>query len=313
MSEPDGVDEVVGGGLRLAITAAGLAGERLTQARAQRARQAEADSREEARRLAVRLDAERATARAQLASVEREGWWENAAPSDVADAWETAQSWRQLDPLADRAVERIEREVRERYGLDVGDLDTLDRATLERAATEREAATVDRRRARQAGEELEAALVLAANDTNVTAQLDDEPHQGQAGSDWTQKRAEFEAAGYGPEAAEKLATDYLEWEARDAAMGGSANGPVRDPDNLAHQVVAGMRAGAERDVTGRRAELAEALSGVSDHEAVEARLQADVSAGRPARDAVRMPRQRAPKARKNQGAGVAVRQRDLGR
>ena len=91
MSESDGVDEVVGGGIRLAVTAAGLVGERLAQARVQRAREAEAASVQEARRLEARLDAERAGARAQLAQVEREGWWENAGPDDVADAWETAQ------------------------------------------------------------------------------------------------------------------------------------------------------------------------------------------------------------------------------
>lgn len=312
MSESDGVDEVVGGGIRVAITAAGLVAEKLAQARVQRARQAEAASVEETRRLEARLEVERATARAQLAQVDRDGWWDNADVGEVADAWETAQTWRQLDPLAARAAERIEREVADRYGVDVRDVDGLDRATLERAVVEREAAGVERRRARQAGEELEAAVLLASTNTAAAEQEADATAE-RTPSDWSQKAAEFQVAGYSREAAEKLAADYLEWEARDAAVGGSANASVRDPDDLAHQVVAGIRANGERDVTGRRADLAKALAGVNDHEAVDARLQADVSAGRPAREAVTMPRQRAPKARTDRGAGVQVRQRGLGR
>ncbi|GAB4082755.1 hypothetical protein GCU67_20240 [Modestobacter muralis] len=314
MSESDGVDEVVGGGVRVAITAAGLVAERLAEARVQRARQAEAASVEETRRLEARLTAERAAARAQLTQIDREGWWDNAGVDDVADAWETAQAWRQLDPAAERAAERIEREVRDRYGVDVHNVDGLDRATPERAAAEREAAGMERRRARQAGEDLEAALLLASTNSPAAAEelgADADPERTPL--DWGRKAEEFQAAGYSREAAEKLATDYLEWEDRDAAAGGSVKTPVRDPDDLAHQVVAGIRANAERDVTGRRADLAKALAGVNDHEAVEARLQADVSAGRPARDAVTMPRQRAPKARKDRGAGVQVRQRGLGR
>lgn len=312
MSESDGVDEAVGGGIRLAVTAAGLVAERMAQARAERAKAAEAVSVEEARRLEARLGVERATARAQLSQVDRDGWWENADVDDVADAWETAQSWRQLDPMAGRAAERIEREVRDRYGIDVADVGGLDRATLERAAAEREFGAAERRRARQAGEELEAAVVLATYDASAPTEQEADPAAERTPSEWDQKRAELEAAGYSPQAAEKLASNYVEWEARDAANG-SAAAPVRNPDDLAHQVVAGIRANGDRDVTGRSADLTRALAGVDDHEAVEARLLADVSAGRPAREAVTTSRRKAPRARKERGTASPVRQRGLGR
>lgn len=332
MSESDGVDEVVGGGIRVAITAAGLVAERLAQGRAQRAREAEAASIEEIRRLEARLDVERSTARAQLAQVDRDGWWENAGVSDVADAWETAQSWRQLDPVAERAAERIEREVRDRYGVDVHDVEGLDRVALERAAAAREGGSVERRRARQAGEELQAALVLTANDTvQVAGPGERSPQpprwwQRDPGEypEWVAKVKDNERLGWSHAESKRQAYDYLDrnadgkdglttTEAPEATAGGTAARQTGKPDDLAHQVVAGIRGNAERDVTGRRADLARALSGVDDHEAVEARLQADVSSGRPVREAVTTPRQKAPKARKDRGAGVQVRQRGLGR
>ncbi|GAB4079156.1 hypothetical protein GCM10028783_01040 [Modestobacter muralis] len=83
-------------------------------------------------------------------------------------------------------------------------------------------------------------------------------------------------------------------EAHDAAAGGTMNALVRHPDDLAHQVVARIRANGERDATRRRADLSQALSGGDDHEAVEDRLLADVSARRPAREAVTISRPERP-------------------
>jgi len=330
MSESDGVDEAVGGGIRIAVTAAGLVAERMAQARAERAKAAEAVSEKEARRLEARLGVEGATARAQLSQVDRDGWWDNAGVSEVADAWETAQAWRRLDPLAERAAERIEREVRLRYGVDVHDSEGLDPATLERAAVEREAAGVDRRRARQAGEELEAAVLLAATEPHAVTQEQEAPPQ--APRWWTRDPAEYgpwseqvarnEKLGYSSGVAKSLAFEDLDRTAqepqtsvgaRDAAGIDTAPEQVGKSDDLAHQVVAGIRVNAERDVTGRRADLAKALGGVGDHEAVEARLLADVSAGRPAWQAVTASAHKSPKARKERGAPSPVRQRGLGR
>jgi hypothetical protein len=51
-------------------------------------------------------------------------WWETAAPEDVADMWQQANSWRDPDrdvstpTIFDRAAGRIHQEVRDRTGLD---------------------------------------------------------------------------------------------------------------------------------------------------------------------------------------------------
>lgn len=278
MSESDGVDEVVGGGVRLAITAAGLVGERVAQARAERARQAEAASTDESHRLEARLSAERAAALAQLAQVERAGWWQSASVADVTDVWETAQTWRELDPIAERATERITREVQDRYGVDTDDAAGIDRSLLERVVAERETAAAERQRARQAGEELEAVAVLAAD--------------GHAQGSVSRSAENPKTAG------ERAPAD--------------APTSTRGPDQ-ARGAAAGMRGGGEREVDRRQVELAEALAGITDHEAVEARLLAGLSQGRPAHEAVATPPRSAPKARKPRSGVVSVRQRGIGR
>ena len=281
MSEPDGVDELVAGGLRVAVTAAGLVAQRVAETRAEQARRAHAASAAEARRLEAQYDAERAAARAQLSLVERDSWWKAAKVDDVADAWQTAQSWRGVDPDVDRAAERIRTEVRDRYGVDVDVPTGIDSARLEQAVSEREAATAARRRAREAGEQLEAAVVVAADSA-----------------------AELRARG---------AAGATEQEQEQAGVTDVSRPAVRNPDDLAHQVVAGIRAGAERDIAGRRTELADALSEVGDREAVEARLLADVSDGRPAHEAVTKRPRSAPKTRMVRTPSPRVRQRGIGR
>jgi hypothetical protein len=53
------------------------------------------------------------------------GWWETAAPRDVADMWQEANSWRDPDQAAatptifDHAAGRIRQEVSDRTGFDV--------------------------------------------------------------------------------------------------------------------------------------------------------------------------------------------------
>jgi hypothetical protein len=236
MSEADGANEFVEGGLRVAVTAAGMLAERAARAREERARQAQAGSVAEARELQARLEAEQAAARAYLARVEQNTWWPQARVEDVAQAWETAQTWRDADPDVARAADRIRREVRDRYGIDVDDA-RPDRDALERALVERQRTDEERRRAQGAREELEAAVVLAAA----------EP---------------------------------------------------------------GMAAGREADQ--QRAELTAALAGVEDHEAVEARLLADVHQGRPAREAVTARPGKVLKASRSRSAGVRARESQRG-
>src|SRR3954453_2199771 len=116
--EPDGINEALAGALRISLTAAAHAAERLARSREQAARDARAAGEHEAHELQARLGAERAAARAALAPVAREAWWQRAGVDEIARAWETAQAWRDQDPDARQAAERIHEQLRDRYGID---------------------------------------------------------------------------------------------------------------------------------------------------------------------------------------------------
>ncbi len=163
--EHDGIDEALEGMLRIGLTAAGRVAEVAARAREQAARDARAASEAQARELAGRLQAERAAARAQLAPVDRTDWWHQARPQDIAGVWETARSWQQLDPVAERAAGRTRREVADRYDIDVdapgGDPAAVRDALARRGIAERD--TGAQRRAARA-EDAAAARLLAAAD-----------------------------------------------------------------------------------------------------------------------------------------------------
>ncbi len=186
--QTDGVEEALQATLRVALTVAGRVAERIAREREQQLRDAQASSEQEARELQGRLDAERRAARAALAPVEGADWWDRAQPQQIAEAWETANSWKDLDPDAQRAVDRIEHEVRDRYAIDVRDLGA-DPAAV-RAALEQRAQS----RGQAAGEQAEAASILAAG-SGV-----EEPEQQQAEQaseplyDSAERRAELASA-----------------------------------------------------------------------------------------------------------------------
>jgi len=294
MSEADGVDEVVAGGLRVAVTAAGVVAERLAQARADRAHELQQDNVAEARHLEAQYRAELAAARGRLSVVEREGWWQAAKVNNVADAWQTARQWRGADPDVDRAADRIRTEVRDRYGVDVTDPAGISSTALDRAVTDREyPAAVSRRRAREVGEELEAVVLVAGNAAETAA-------------------ARADRAPGAAEAPAPAPSAVHEDHARRGASGAAAvQGQAPAPD-LAQPVVTGLRAGRSPEVQARQAQLAETLAGVTDREAVQARMVADLSFPRPASDAVTTPPRNAPKARSARGRGAAPRQSERG-
>ena len=152
VDEPDRIDEALRGTLRVGLTVAGQLAERALRAREQSAREAQARSEQEARTLQARLDSERAAARAALAPVDRDEWWQSAQPADITRAWETAQTWRELDPDARRAGERIHDELQRRYGIDTRDLQAdpaAVRAALERAERTRSQSERRARRGRR--------------------------------------------------------------------------------------------------------------------------------------------------------------------
>ena len=137
--EPDGVNEALHASTRVALTVGGLVAERMMRAREQAHREAEAASQQEARELANRLDAERAAARAQLAPVAQDDWWDRAGPHDIGLAWETAKAWEHADPDASRTVDHMRDELRRRYAIDTDSLDA-DPAAVQDALERRERA-----------------------------------------------------------------------------------------------------------------------------------------------------------------------------
>jgi colicin import membrane protein len=137
--EPDGVNEALHASTRVALTVGGLIAERMMRAREQAHREAEAASQQQAREVANRLDAERAAARAQLAPVAQDDWWERAGPQDIGLAWETARAWEDADPDASRTVEHMRDELRRRYAIDTDSLDA-DPAAVQDALERRERA-----------------------------------------------------------------------------------------------------------------------------------------------------------------------------
>jgi hypothetical protein len=157
--EPDGINEALVGALRVSLTVAAQIAERIARAREQAARTARVAGEQQTRQLQARLDAERAAARAALAPVAREDWWQRADVDDIARAWETAQAWREHDADARHAAERIHDQLRDRYGIDTNDLHA-DKGAVRQALAARDRA--DRERARD--EQAEAATLLVGAD-----------------------------------------------------------------------------------------------------------------------------------------------------
>ncbi|RFA17851.1 hypothetical protein [Subtercola boreus] len=118
MSDADEVGQEVGQHARVALTIALQMGEKFARLREDMARDAGARTAAEARELSARFDAERGAARAALQVTDRPEWWANASVQDVARVAETAQAWKDHDPIAERAAAVIQREVRDRYGVD---------------------------------------------------------------------------------------------------------------------------------------------------------------------------------------------------
>lgn len=91
------MEDAVDGAMRTGLMVAGRIGEQLARMREQ----------EQRRELQERFDAQRAAARAQLAPVGRDDWWDKATPEMIERVHETATAWTAYDPEAAQASERI--------------------------------------------------------------------------------------------------------------------------------------------------------------------------------------------------------------
>ncbi|MEO5994833.1 MAG: hypothetical protein ABIP92_14965 [Arthrobacter sp.] len=118
MSESDGMDELLDGGMRQSLMIASRIAETLARRRQESQRQQEHQDAQAAHEAQARLTADRSTARAALAQVDKDQWWDKAQPHDIATAHAIAEGWKDHDPIALAASEKIRQEVFTRYGID---------------------------------------------------------------------------------------------------------------------------------------------------------------------------------------------------
>lgn len=122
MSESDGIDDIVDGGLRQSLLIASRIAETLARRRQESQRQQEHQDAQAAHEAQARLAAQRSAVHAALAPVEKDQWWDKAQPHDIATAHAVAEGWKDHDPTALAASERIRQEVLTRYGIDTHDV-----------------------------------------------------------------------------------------------------------------------------------------------------------------------------------------------
>jgi hypothetical protein len=176
MSEADGMEDAVDGAMRTGLMVASRIGEQLARMREQDQRTIAAAEEHRARELQERFDAQRAAARAQLAPVGREDWWNKATPEMIERVHETATAWKAYDPEAAQASAKISDQVQSRYGIDVdntGADEASVSAALARAQQARSEAESERTKASTArtDEAVAGAVVAGANRQDKTTQL----------------------------------------------------------------------------------------------------------------------------------------------
>lgn len=271
--ESDGVEESFEGLVRVAVTAGARFGENMARLREQMARDAEARSLQQSRELQTRLAAERQAAVSELRNVQRGDWWDNAKPEDIGRTYATAKAWEGQEPEAASARERMESELRTRYGVDVNNLDADPaqvQAHLARMEAERIEGLAAEERRKEAQERAEAENLLREGD-----QLDSAAERSGAA-------ATFEPD---PAAREQAAAEAETFRERASES--------RDESSQTY------------DSAERRSETAASLEGQGFAErSVEARKIADVSQGKPATEALKQTKAvKARKGRSRVGAG----------
>jgi hypothetical protein len=177
MSEADGMDDAVDGAMRTGLMVASRIGEQLARMREEEQRTIAAAEEHRARQLQERFDAQRAAARAQLAPVARDDWWDKATPEMIERVHETATAWKAYDPEAAQASERIREQVQSRYGIDVNNTGADERSVSEalaRAQQARSEAENERTKAsaERTDEAVAGAAVAGANRQDRAAQAE---------------------------------------------------------------------------------------------------------------------------------------------
>lgn len=113
MTESDGVDDVVEGTIRVAVTAAMAVAERRARQREAEFREASKTSTEAWQQTVQRHRAQRNIAGGQLMmTVGQPGWLDKAKPDELQWALETAQTWREYDTRIEEHAKTIEEKLR---------------------------------------------------------------------------------------------------------------------------------------------------------------------------------------------------------
>ncbi|MEO5536027.1 MAG: hypothetical protein ABIR17_12960 [Pseudolysinimonas sp.] len=211
----DGVLDEAEGNIRMMLMMAAQSARSAVQRRQDRTQQATRADLEQARFFQAQLDAERATARAELAVVHNSSWWDQANVRDVARVYETAVAWRDEDQPARDAESRIKQELRDRYDIDVNEwgadpsvvaarLEATERARGEQeeqeglATEERDVATGLALEAEFL--ELQADQVDEADSEDLRDLAAEVEHDAEVSWDSAQRRGEHAAAIEGPDA-----------------------------------------------------------------------------------------------------------------
>jgi hypothetical protein len=154
--------------MRQSLIIASRIAETLARRRQEAQRQQEHQDAQAAHEAQARLTADRSAAHAALAPVNRDQWWDMAQSHDIATAYAVAEGWKDHDPTALAASEKIRQEVFTRYGIDTRDVGK-DSVYLESgirtAATDKarqDALERNQEETRTAGAEHEKAMVLLA-------------------------------------------------------------------------------------------------------------------------------------------------------
>lgn len=139
--ESDGIDEAFEGTSRVLATTAARVADQLARELERRTLERRDEALREAARDESRAQALWEQTRAELAPVMEQRWWEQATPQSIAQAYGQARAFDHR-PEARPLVERIETEVRDRYGVSIDEL--REQAETDAAA---QAAEADRDRA----------------------------------------------------------------------------------------------------------------------------------------------------------------------
>jgi hypothetical protein len=122
MSEDNVVDEVgreIDAALRTALTGLAQMQEILARRQMQRDMEALRAARQQRQEVTAELAARQQAARMVYLAPQQMRWWETATAEDVARAWHTARALAGYDQQAAQAQEAIEQTVRDRWGIDI--------------------------------------------------------------------------------------------------------------------------------------------------------------------------------------------------